>query len=273
MFIFGHKMIKKSIYIFVFFILVGMFNTSIAGNTDSPYDKILNVSESFIDTPYILNPLGEGDTGTISKNPLYRFDAFDCQTFVETVLAKSLTNTDADFKNMMNKIRYRDGIISFETRNHFQNPDWVENNKWIVENISDVFVKSLDEIGMSKITLNRQQWFKQNYMLDVDVPIQNVSLNYVPLEYLSFNIDWITKKIDHPYIFMTIVNGKTTLNKIGTEYDVSHTGFLIKKDGELYIRHASLTYKKVVDEKFSDYIKKLQKNPKYLGFSILEIKA
>ena len=240
-------MIKKSIYIVVFFILVGMFNTSIAGNTDSLYDKILNVSESFLGTPYILNPLGEGNSGTVSKNPLYRFDAFDCQTFVETVLAKSLTGTDADFKNMMNKIRYRDSLISF--------------------------VKSLDEIGLSKITLNRQQWFKQNYMLDVDVPIQNVSLNYVPLEYLSSNLDWITNKIDRPYIFMTVVNGKTTLDKIGTEYDVSHTGFLIKNDGELYIRHASLTYKKVIDEKFSDYIKKLQKNPKYLGFSILEIKA
>ena len=82
----------------------------------------------------------------------------------------------------------------------------------------------------------------------------------------------ISSNLRHKNVFfLKHKESKTTLNKIGTEYDVSHTGFLIKKDGELYIRHASLTYKKVVDEKFSDYIKKLQKNPKYLGFSILEI--
>ena len=78
--------------------------------------------------------------------------------------------------------------------------------------------------------------------------------------------------IDKPYIFMTVINDNKLKEKIGTEADVSHTGFLIKKNDKLYLRHASSVAGKVVDNDFEKYIEKIQKNPKYLGFSLLEIK-
>ena len=70
---------------------------------------------------------------------------------------------------------------------------------------------------------------------------------------------------------MTVIKDDSLKQKAGTEIDISHTGFLIKKDGKLYLRHASSVAGKVVDNDFEKYIEKIQKNPKYMGFSLLEI--
>ena len=56
-----------------------MFNTTFTG-------------QSFLGAPYMNSPLGE-DVAPDS-DPLIRFDAFDCTTFVETVLA------DGDVKKL-----------------------------------------------------------------------------------------------------------------------------------------------------------------------------
>ena len=81
-----------------------------------------------------------------------------------------------------------------------------------------------------------------------------------------------TKFINEPYIFMTVIKDDTLKEKVGTEVDVSHTGFLIKKNDKLYLRHASSIAGQVVDNNLEDYTKRLQKNPKYLGFSLIKIK-
>ena len=171
----------------------------------------------------------------------------------------------------MNKIRYnyKQGDISFETRNHFQNPDWIKNNSEYVKNISSDIVKKLGgQEVFSEIVLDRKNWFKKNYNIDVEIPNENVKLSYIPFKY--FNSDFVNF-IDKPYIFMTVIKDDSLREKVGTESDVSHTGFLIKKDDKLYLRHASNIAKKVIDSEFFEYISKLQKNPKYLGFSLLEI--
>ena len=250
---------------------------------DSFSDIILNVSHELLETPYALGPLGEG-VG-IDADPLYRFDKFDCLTFVETVLAQSYTQNstasfrtpsdyrDNYFKNLMNKIRYKDGIISFVTRNHFQNPDWVENNSHFVQNKSNEISKSVLNKNSSKsiIKLDRKSWFKKNYNIDFDTPIKTISLDYISLSDFKNNITKFTLFIDKPYIFMTVIKDDSLKQKAGTEIDISHTGFLIKKDGKLYLRHASSVAGKVVDNDFEKYIEKIQKNPKYMGFSLLEI--
>ena len=178
---------------------------------------------------------------------------------------------DTVFKVLMNRLRYnfKKGDISFETRNHFQNPDWINNNSEYVKNISSYIVKKLDkQTVFSQIILDRQNWFKKNYNIDIEIPKENVKLSYIPFKYFDNNfVDLINK----PYIFMTVIKDDSLKEKVGTESDISHTGFLIKKDGKLYLRHASNIAKKVIDSEFFDYISKLQKNPKYLGFSLLEI--
>ncbi len=270
-------------------------------SASSVNEYIIKNSSDFLGTPYLLSPLGEGKG--IDPDPLYRFDKFDCLTFVETVLAKSYADfggnqyekeinaklgpmnytkvlaswiavdkyNNTAFEILMNKIRYnlKLGNISFETRNHFQNPDWIRSNAKYVKNISrDISKKLGKKEFISEIVLDRQNWFKKNYNIDIKIPKENVKLSYIPFKY--FDKKFIDL-IDKPYIFMTVIKDDSLVEKVGTQSDVSHTGFLIKKDNKLYLRHASRIAKKVIDSEFFDYISKLQKNPKYLGFSLLEI--
>ena len=235
--------------------------------------KIIDTSAKFLQTPYSLGPLGEARG--LDKDPLYREDKFDCLTFVETVLAKTFSDESDEKKllDTMNKIRYKDAKVSFETRNHFQNPDWVENNKDFVKNVSDKISLSVLNKPSEKsvINLDRKSWFKKNYDIDTDFEKQSVTLDYISLSDFKDNMEKFTSFVNKPYVFMTVISDKTLPQKVGTEIDVSHTGFLIKKDGKLYLRHASSVAGKVVDNNFEKYIERIQKNPKYMGFSLLEI--
>ena len=76
------------------------------------------IGNAFLGAPYISDPLGEGVVP--DNDPIIRFDAFDCTTFVET----SLAGGDAQ---KLNKIRYRDGVPNFINRNHFIETDWNED--------------------------------------------------------------------------------------------------------------------------------------------------
>lgn len=84
------------------------------------------VSAPLVGRPYQLGPLGEGD-----NLPLYRLDAFDCTTFVETVMANAFcypAGTASCLETEMARIRYRGPRISFRDRNHVPELDWLPNN-------------------------------------------------------------------------------------------------------------------------------------------------
>ena len=55
-------------------------------------DRILKIGEVFLGRPYVRGALGEGPDGRFDKNPLFRFDCFDCLTYVNTVLALALAD-------------------------------------------------------------------------------------------------------------------------------------------------------------------------------------
>ena len=56
-----------------------------------PEDGPVNAADPplsyFKGKPYVLGSLGEGKAAIFDKNPIYRTDTFDCETYVSTVLA------------------------------------------------------------------------------------------------------------------------------------------------------------------------------------------
>ena len=96
--------------------------------TASLPQRVEAVSELFLGAPYKHGALGEGPDGEFDRDPLIRFDAFDCTTFVETVMALSLDSDLNSAMRTLQKIRYKDGQIGYATRNHFIELDWVPNN-------------------------------------------------------------------------------------------------------------------------------------------------
>ncbi len=60
-------------------------------------------------------------------------------------------------------------------------------------------------------------------------------------------------------------------DKIGTNLDISHMGFSVRKNGVLYFREASLIDKKVIDIPLADYLKNYLHSPTVKGIHLEQI--
>ena len=210
------------------------------------------IGEKYLGVKYILDPLGEEVAP--DTDPLVRFDAFDCTTFVETALA------DGDI-NKLNKIRYKDGKIGFLNRNHFVATEWLPNNSDLFENISSRYGKT----KIRTVTINRSAWLKNIHHMSIKTPNKTTKLEYIPYEYLADNI-----KPEKPLLVLFVLNrSERMFKKTGTDLAVYHMGFLLPNG---MLRHASSSAGGVVDINFNEYVAKRKKMPNNIGVMLLEIK-
>lgn len=209
-----------------------------------------NLGAEYLGLQYKNNPLGEAVAP--DDDPLIRFDAFDCATFVETVLA------GGDVKKL-NKIRYANGIPNIKNRNHFIETDWIKNNSWLVQDVT----REYGDVRSINVIIDKQNWFKKNYDINLDIPEKNINLEYIPYE----NISAIKNK--KPMIILFITKSGKIKTRIGTDLAVRHMGFLMPNG---VLRHASKKLGHVVDVKFSEYAKQIMENKNNLGIMLLEIK-
>lgn len=209
------------------------------------------IGEEYLGQPYILDPLGEESAPDM--DPLIRFDAFDCTTFVETALA------DGDV-NKLTKIRYKDGKVSFINRNHFIETEWLPNNANLVKNISAQYGKT----AIRRVTIKRAKWMKRVHNVIDTTSDKTVDLEYIPYE--NFN----TIRTNKPLIALFVLTGDPKfIKKTGTELAVHHMGFLLPNG---MLRHASSSGGGVVDVNFDEYVAKRKKMPNNIGIVLLEIK-
>lgn len=204
------------------------------------------IGYKYLGVRYENSPLGEEKLP--DSDPLIRFDAFDCTTFVETSLA------DGDVEKL-NNIRYKNGEIDFLARNHFIESDWLTNNSDIVKNVSSLYGPT----KIRSVIIDKKNWLKVVHNIDSDFEKQKVDLKYIPYQYVK------GIKLDKPLIVLFIVGNSKNYDKLGTDLAVVHMGFLLP-DGRL--RHASSKFGKVMDTDFYEYIK----NQKGLGITLVEIK-
>ncbi|MDE6250007.1 MAG: DUF1460 domain-containing protein [Alphaproteobacteria bacterium] len=204
----------------------------------------------YLGAKYILDPLGEGVAP--DTDPLIRTDAFDCTTFVETVMA----NGDVD---RLTKIRYRDGVPGFLNRNHFIETDWLPNNANWVENVSAQYGKT----KIRHVTTDKKSWLHTVHNIDADVPMQSADLEYIPYSALNEinNTD--------PLIVLFITGNCQKCAKIGTDVAVVHMGFLLPGG---VLRHASSAHGVVMDTDFYKYIAQRKQTKNNIGIALVKIK-
>jgi len=221
--------------------------------------RVEAISELFLGVPYKLGSLGEGPDGEFDRDPLIRFDAFDCTTFVETVMALAL-NSDLDSATRtLQKIRYKDGQIGYATRNHFIELDWVPNNLragYLRDITSDVAGRNAVKVHK---TISKRRWYLRKSVVSIEagftkdekqrlvsklrhlgerLPDQRATLTVLPLKAL-------------PQALAHIPSG-TIANLVHADRRdrgtiVSHQVFLIKKSDGWYMRHAA-SHKAVEDD-------------------------
>ena len=260
--------------------------------------RLNTISTYFLNHPYENNALGEGPDADYDQFPLYRTDTFDCETYVDTVLAIALSESLNTFKQCINIIRYKNAHVKFITRNHFTSIDWNLNNQkaGILKDITRNLM-SEDNLPVSKTSItyiNKPNWYaklpkdrirllsasqkKRLEQLEAlkqagqQLKAKTFQLPYIPLTAL-FN----TEGEPNQTLFNQIPNGAIVeivrpnwnLEKqIGTRLDISHLGFVFKKNKILYFRNASTLKQKITDTPLIDYLKKAQKSPTIQGINI-----
>ena len=87
-------------------------------------EKILVFSKTMLGLPYVRNGVGEGVPP--DSDPLFLFNGYDCLSFVETILALSMSEQADQIETIVKDLRYH-GDINYKNRNHFMISQWIPN--------------------------------------------------------------------------------------------------------------------------------------------------
>ncbi len=246
-----------------------------------PAARIPAISASLLDRPFRDNALGEG-RGHYDADPLFRMDAFDCTTYVETVWALSATPEGGDPSATLQSLRYREGQVDFIKRLHFTALDWVpyHQQRGVLRPID--LAPGLPALE-SRTLIDEQAWYQRMHPSQLarfqqSVPDARPQLSQ--LSYFGFrdfiqspaSQDVLRDKLKKEALLINFVRPDwDTVRYIGTRIDISHQGFLVLKGDQIFLRHASAAKGKVVEEDFISYAKAYQSHATLRGFQVFQI--
>ena len=244
-------------------------------------------SSRFLGLPYVLGPLGEGGDGEFDRGPLVSFAGLDCTTFVEETMAFALGGDDAASLDVLRRIRYRGGVIKYQARNHFTEADWLPNN------IAAGFLRDITgEVAGARVravrkVISKRAWYQAKTEADLkgfesetpalkqarlarfralgaDLPDQEVSLSYVPLEELAA----LLPRIPSGTVVSLVREARGDKPTL-----VSHQFFIFDGPAGKIIRHAALG-RTVLDVPAAGYIAGLANSAwRVLGFNLAAVKG
>ena len=260
----------------------------------STADRVLENGESLLGVPYVAAPFGEGPLGRYDRNPLSRLDAFDCTTFVETVTALSISNSTDEFQKTLNRIRYKDGDVSFVARNHFTDLDWIPNNvrAGYYRDVTDSMAPGRTLVARAMI--DKRAWYAKMPPSRIQIPgISEGERAKLLVELHAEGAAFTPEEAAVPYIPLTALFGPgggeifdripsgsvvdivrpnwDLVASIGTHLNISHQGFAVRKDGVLYFLEASEVLGRVAMVPLADYLRAYLDSPTIKGIDVLEI--
>lgn len=270
----------------------------------NPVARELKASGFFINKPYYLFPNGEGKTGKYDKAPLYRTDKFDCLTYVSMVIGLTQSDSLDSFKQRERDLGYKDGKVSFMTRNHFTSTDYNVNNQraGFIKDITSTLVDTqgmpvaktattiidkptwLKNLPASRINLFRYPGDKQARQLLRSLHQQSSQLSKetARIKYISMKTLFNQAKEANLDIFNQIPEGTVIeivrtdwqgVQDLGTDIDVSHLGLVVSGARGLKFREASSIYMKVTDVPLIGYLRGYLSDPTVIGINLEQVNA
>jgi len=186
------------------------------------------LSSHFLGHSYKPNPLiGSADRAEVFTASL---DGFDCVTYIETVLALARASNVDDFIEWLRKIRYEQGRIQWERRNHYMTL-WIRNN--VREGI-------IGPVSMPAVPI-----LSRERVLNVvpGLAAQRTRVKCVPKAALP-RLEPHLQSGDLIFFVSTRKN-----------LDVFHAGIIVREGKSMLMRHASRSQGFVVEQKLSEFLK------------------
>ncbi len=200
-------------------------------------ERINYISRQFLNTPYKESSLI--GSLTMPENLVIDLEGMDCMTFIEYVEAMRLSGTYAEFIINLRRVRYKKGIVAYESRRHFFT-DWVGYTPQTVEDVTTI----VGEVKAVKVRKMLNLNSDGTYILP-GIGITERGISCIPVDAIDNMVIERIKTGDYAGIYC---------DKDGL--DVTHTGIIIKDEDDVYLRHASSRKNtcKIVDEDLIKYL-------------------
>ena len=208
-----------------------------ASKIESIAERIDFLSHSFLRTPYGESTLiGSAST---AETFVVNLELLDCFTFLDYVEAMRLSSSLTSFYDNLRSLRYKEGIVSFDKRNHFFT-DWPHNNRDFVSDITE-------QIGHEKTITSKKR-----------LNIKDDGSLYLPgIAPFDRDVAFVPRDLVDEAILSTLQTG----DYLGffspiPGLDVSHVGIALRKGPALLLRHASSAHnvRRVVDDDLRTYL-------------------
>jgi hypothetical protein len=221
-------------------------------------DRVQALALKNVGQPYDIYLLGEYPFEIFDEQPLFCLGMSDCVVFSEHTYAMALAHDWKSFFAMLQRIRYKNGVVGYTTRNHYTEADWTVNNSWLIENVTEEIAgETLVEV---ETRIDRAAFFAKSG-IETDVPVQDLSWSYLPREELERALPEL-KTGD----FVNIVRGATP-----TDTYVGHVGLISVEDGVVYFVHSTTPeVKKQTLVSYRDQ-QRDRKNPQFYGFRFFRL--
>lgn len=199
--------------------------------------------------PYVAHTLDQGkDEALVS-----RLDALDCTTFVETVVALTLTEREGEtawsrFRYHLQRLRYRKGQrTDYASRLHYFS-DWIADNeqKGIVRERTG----QLQQAEPAFLNLNFMSTHPQSYLQLRHHPTAVKQMAQIEQKWQNRQIAYLPKaKLNASPTALDIRNGDIlALTTSIPGLDVVHVGFAQWINGRLHLVHASSKHRRVLQD-------------------------
>jgi hypothetical protein len=190
--------------------------------------RIAAIARKNIGQPYSLNLLGEFPYQVHDELPMFSLDHSDCTVFVEHTYAMALSQSWEGFFWMLQRIRYRDGIVGVATRNHYTELDWNLANRWLVTDVSAQLAGT--DAQSYTMTVDRAAFLKTRHHTEADIPVETGTQAYVP-KTRAVALAAQLREGDYVNVVSLLADGKTM---------VTHVGLVVlDPDGERRFLHSS----------------------------------
>jgi len=190
--------------------------------------RIDGLSRHFIGQPYRSNLLigseGKPEVFTVSLN------AFDCVTYIETVLALSLASSTDEFVKWLQRIRYDGGRIAWGQRNHYMTGG----------------IRCNVRAGV----LRRMSW------ADGASVVKERTLDVVPgLPPVRARFSCVPRRAIGKLVRQLQSGDLIFFASTRRHLDIFHCGIIVRDDDRILVRHASRSRGAVVEQELNEFLK------------------
>lgn len=140
--------------------------------------RVIHLARKNLGQPYQIYLLGEYPYELYDADPIYCLRKSDCLTFCEHVYAAALSRDWWSYLAALQRLRYRDGVISMLTRNHFTEADWNRSNAFLFEDLTTTLGGGGVHVPLTA-TIRRARFFAQ-FGIGQDMPDEALRDAYTP---------------------------------------------------------------------------------------------